>query len=151
MELKLSQEAIPQFQDGISLLLSGWSALQMAVDNEWGGPHSRSIALQFASDIFNWFNLSKELYIDDLEALLDDTMITLNTEAQDGSIEEIAEKLMIMHEECLGGNYGSIEKLREAVSRFVLFIMLNSLNEAVANWKDTPVQASLKLQMMMTT
>ncbi|GAB4855421.1 hypothetical protein Ancab_024048 [Ancistrocladus abbreviatus] len=116
MELKkLSEQAIPQFQEGISLLLSRWSALQMAVDNEWGGPNSRSIALQLASDIFNWFALSKELYIDDLEALLDDTMITLNTEAQDGSIEEIAEKLMIMHEECLEGNFGSIEKLRQAI------------------------------------
>jgi pre-rRNA-processing protein TSR2 len=30
---------------------------------------------------------------------------------------QVAEKLMIMHEECLEGNYSSIQKLREAAPR----------------------------------
>lgn len=30
---------------------------------------------------------------------------------------QVAEKLMIMHEECLEGNYSSIQKLREAGPR----------------------------------
>ena len=33
------------------------------------------------------------------------------------NLKQLAEKLMTMHEECLEGNYQSIEKLREASSR----------------------------------
>ncbi|PIA31743.1 hypothetical protein AQUCO_04900202v1 [Aquilegia coerulea] len=53
------------------------------------------------------------LCIDDLEHMLDETMIlSFNTDIEDGSIEEVAEELMIMHEDCLQGNYDSVEKLR---------------------------------------
>ncbi|KAI3520032.1 hypothetical protein L1887_09253 [Cichorium endivia] len=57
------------------------------------------------------------LYVDDLENLLDDFMLSLNTEIDDGSIEEIAESLMIIHEECLESNFASIERLRKSASQ----------------------------------
>ncbi|KAG9446211.1 hypothetical protein H6P81_012339 [Aristolochia fimbriata] len=54
-------------------------------------------------------------YIDDLENILDECMIlSFNAEIEDGSVEEIAEKLMIMHEDCLQGNFESIENLRNS-------------------------------------
>ncbi|KAI3783589.1 hypothetical protein L1987_42673 [Smallanthus sonchifolius] len=58
-------------------------------------------------DVRNYFfvvclPLTEALYVDQLENLLDDFMLSLNTEIDDG-IEEIAESLMIMHEECLEG------------------------------------------------
>lgn len=102
------------------LRLSSSSALQMAVDNEWGGRNSRQRADELGHDIFTWFTQSKEpLYIDDLEDLLYEAMIALNTVAEDGSVEEVAEKLVIMHEECLEGNFAAVEKLREAALKRV--------------------------------
>ncbi|KAK2426852.1 pre-rRNA-processing protein TSR2 protein [Trifolium repens] len=72
-------------------------------------------AQQFAADIFSWFTQSRDpLYIDDLETLLDEGMLAFNLQIEDGSVEEISEELMIMHEECLSGNFGSVERLREA-------------------------------------
>ncbi|KAH9688331.1 pre-rrna-processing protein tsr2 [Citrus sinensis] len=111
---QLSPESAPLFSEGISLVLSRWSALQMAIKNEWGGRGSRALAEQLGSDIFAWFTQSKEtLYIDDLENILDEGMLSLNAMIEDGSIEEVAERLMVMHEEFLEGNYESIIKLRE--------------------------------------
>ncbi|XP_035551291.1 pre-rRNA-processing protein TSR2-like [Juglans regia] len=111
----LTAEALPAFREGIYLVLSRWSALRLAVENEWGGRDSHRKADQLALDIISWFTQSREpLYIDDLENILDEAMLSLNTEAEDGSIEEIAYKLMTMHEECLEGNLQSIERLREA-------------------------------------
>ncbi|XP_038716840.1 pre-rRNA-processing protein TSR2 homolog isoform X2 [Tripterygium wilfordii] len=116
----LSEEAVAPFREGIALTLSKWSALQMAVENEWGGRGSRSISEQLNSDILSWFTQSRDpLYIDDLENILDEAMLSLNTMIEDGSVEEVAEKLMIMHEECLEGNYTSIEKLRHAIPQRV--------------------------------
>ncbi|GLT90492.1 hypothetical protein SLE2022_084210 [Rubroshorea leprosula] len=112
---QLTAESVPLFQEGIGLLLSRWSVLQLAVENEWGGRDSRRKAELLLSDVFSFFNNSKEpLYIDDLENILEESLLSLNTMAEDGSIEEVAEKLMIVHEECLEGNYQSIEKMRAA-------------------------------------
>ncbi|XP_068311994.1 uncharacterized protein [Pyrus communis] len=119
-ERKLSAEAGSVFQEGIGLVLSRWSALQLAVENEWGGRDSRRKAEQLVADIFSWFNHSTEpLYIDDSEDMLNEAMLSLNTMTEDGSIEEVGEKLMIMLEECLYCNFKSIESLREANQRRV--------------------------------
>ncbi|KAL8162018.1 hypothetical protein V2J09_013507, partial [Rumex salicifolius] len=110
--LQLSAEARALlFQQGISMVLSRWSSLQLAIENEWGGRNSREKALKLASDIFIWFNQTKgELYIDDFHAIS-------NTEVADGSIEEVSYELMSMHEECLGGNYDNIQRLRASTSQ----------------------------------
>ncbi|XP_027067162.1 uncharacterized protein [Coffea arabica] len=110
---QLTGEAAAEFQQGINLLLSRWTALQMAVQSEWGGPQSRLKSQQLELDLFSLLAGSKErVYMDDVEDLLDDSMLSLGTEIADGSIEEIAEKLMFMHEECLKGDFSSIQRLR---------------------------------------
>ncbi|XP_028783970.1 pre-rRNA-processing protein TSR2 homolog [Neltuma alba] len=115
MDRRLPADSIPIFNEGIALVLHRWSALRMAVENEWGGRESRQKAERLGSDLLFWFTQSKgPLYIDDLEEKLDEGMVSLNMEVEDGSIEEVAEKLMILHEECLEGNFRSIEILREA-------------------------------------
>ncbi|KAE8725221.1 putative Seed maturation protein [Hibiscus syriacus] len=111
---RLTAESAPVFQEGISLILTRWSALTAAVENEWGGRDSRGKASAICTDVFSFFTASRAepLYIDDLENILEEGLLSLNTLVEDGSIEEVAEKLMIMHEECLEGNYQSVEKLR---------------------------------------
>lgn len=114
---QLSNEASIKLQEGINLLLSRWSSLQVAVENEFGGRDSRERSKQLPITIFSWFTQSRgPIYIDELEDILDDFMLSLNTEVDDGSIEEVSEKLMIMHEECLEGNFSSVENLRDAPS-----------------------------------
>ncbi|KAK8972325.1 hypothetical protein GQ457_01G022360 [Hibiscus cannabinus] len=89
----------------ITALLSRWHGLQMAVQNQWGGHDSFQKSQQLAADVFSWFIHSKAPQIEDLENLLHERMLlSLNTEIEDGSIEEVAEQLMIMHEEYLHGN-----------------------------------------------
>ncbi|PKA51921.1 hypothetical protein AXF42_Ash008150 [Apostasia shenzhenica] len=112
----LSGEAISLLEEGISLVLSRWTALQMAVENEWGGRDSRRKYDELASSIFSWFIQTKEpRYIDDLENILDESMVgSFNTEIEDGSIEEVSEQLMITHEDLLQGNFQSIENLRKS-------------------------------------
>ncbi|XP_076911730.1 uncharacterized protein LOC143569789 [Bidens hawaiensis] len=113
---QLTAEAVNQLREGINLLLGRWSALQMAIQNEWGGRDTRQKAQQLAVDVYHWLIRPTEaLYVDELENLLDDFMLSLNTEIDDGSIEEVSDNLMIMHEECLEGNFASIERLRQSI------------------------------------
>ena len=60
---QISAESAAQLQEGINLLLSRWSALQMAVENEWGGHDSRLKSHQLAADIFSWLTQSKGILI----------------------------------------------------------------------------------------
>lgn len=75
----------------------------MAVKNEWGGRDSLQKSHQLAADIFSWFSQSRGLHhVEDLENLLYESMLlSFNTDIDDGSIEEVAEQLMMMHEEYL--------------------------------------------------
>ncbi|XP_039137125.1 pre-rRNA-processing protein TSR2 homolog [Dioscorea cayenensis subsp. rotundata] len=109
----LSPEAAARFGEGSALVLARWTALQMAVQNGWGGRESRQKADKLASAVLSWFSNDKApLYIDDLENLLDENMVlSFNTEIEDGSVEEVAEQLMIMHEDCLQGNFELIDQL----------------------------------------
>ncbi|CAH9138183.1 unnamed protein product [Cuscuta epithymum] len=113
----LTAEALAQLQEGIALVLARWASLRIAVEQEWGGPTSREKYDDLAARIFSFFTQSKEkVYVYDLEDILDDVMISsFNTELEDGSIEEVAEKLMIMHEQCAEGNFESIIDLKRTM------------------------------------
>ncbi|XP_022719232.1 aldehyde oxidase GLOX-like isoform X2 [Durio zibethinus] len=91
---KLTAESTPIFQEGIGLILSRWSALTAAVENEWGGRDSRVKANILCSDLISFFTKPKvePLYIDDLENILEEGLLSLNTLVEDGSIEEFTEE-----------------------------------------------------------
>ncbi|KAI3851432.1 hypothetical protein MKX03_013045 [Papaver bracteatum] len=116
-------------EEGIYLILSQWTALQLALEYRNYDRFSCQKADQLRADIFSWFTHSKEHYINDLEDILDESMDeSFDTDVGDESITEVALHLMIMHEECLQGKYESIEKLRtssngsKAVSQSTLVV-----------------------------
>lgn len=112
---KLQGQSLQAFTEGIGLVLSRWSALRTAVENEWAGRDTNLKAQTLAANVLAWFTQSKEtLYIDDLENLLFQGGVSVNIVIEDGSDEEVAEDLMIMYGECLEGNFSSVERLREA-------------------------------------
>ncbi|XP_057732487.1 uncharacterized protein LOC130947799 [Arachis stenosperma] len=113
---RLQGNSLSLFSEGIGFVLLRWSALRDAVENQWGGPDSRLKADNLATDILSWFTQSREpLDTDDLEDKLYDGMISLNVVVEDGSIKEVAKNLMVMHEECLEGNFVTIECYRQAI------------------------------------
>ncbi|XP_057485893.1 LOW QUALITY PROTEIN: uncharacterized protein LOC130772190 [Actinidia eriantha] len=83
------------------MVLSRWTGLQMAIKNEWGGRDSLKKSDQLVSDLLSCFTQSEEpLYVEDLENLLHERLLlSFNTDIEDGSIEEVAEQLMILNEE----------------------------------------------------
>lgn len=52
-------EAISHLLEEITVLLSQWNGLQMAVENQWGGRDSVQKAHQLAVDVLSWFSQSK--------------------------------------------------------------------------------------------
>ncbi|KAH0926672.1 hypothetical protein HID58_018928 [Brassica napus] len=92
---------------GIGELLSRWGGLQMAVKNKWGGHDSLEKSQELAHDLFHLLSQTNVITVDEIESFLHESLLlSFNTEMEDGSIEEVAEQLMILHEEiCLRGSH----------------------------------------------
>lgn len=55
----LSQEAISKLASGVHYCFLQWTALQLAISNEWGGRNSNQKALQLENDVVVWFAHSR--------------------------------------------------------------------------------------------
>lgn len=55
----LRGEASKLFEEGVEIVLSKWTALCLAVDNQWGGSSSREKAEQIWEDVVYWFDVTK--------------------------------------------------------------------------------------------
>lgn len=116
---KLTRESFNQLQEGLSIMFSHWREIQDAVNQGFAGPYTYQKAFNLEAKVLAFFTqpnrkVSELLYIDDLEELLCEGMKSLALIPCIDIVEEVAEKLMIMYEECLEGNYQTIQKLRGA-------------------------------------
>lgn len=55
----LSPQSLSFLGEGISLVFSRWMALQMAVENGWGGQESQLKSEELVSTVLSWFSQSK--------------------------------------------------------------------------------------------
>lgn len=59
MELSVEPKTDSLLVGKVSMLLSRWNGLQMAIENKWGGHDSLKKSEQLAYDIVSWFSQSK--------------------------------------------------------------------------------------------
>jgi len=45
----------PQFEVGVQLVLSRWTALQLALDQQWGGTNTEEKAMNVYDELLDWF------------------------------------------------------------------------------------------------
>ncbi|XP_074651963.1 pre-rRNA-processing protein TSR2 homolog [Tubulanus polymorphus] len=82
------------FYVAVESVFKGWTALQLAVANGFGGVHSQEKALWMIEAVEQWFSENSDIYADELEEFLADVMNTeFDTVTEDGSLSEIAQKI----------------------------------------------------------
>lgn len=67
----MPKEHRPAFEAGVKILFSKWTALQLGVMNEWGGPNSKEKAEGIMEEAVEWFYKRKDHEMQDLADLLD--------------------------------------------------------------------------------
>ncbi|KAI8475813.1 MAG: Pre-rRNA-processing protein TSR2-domain-containing protein [Monoraphidium minutum] len=103
----------PAFEEGVAAVFTQWTALCLAVEGEWGGPHSVDKANQIIQDVIDWFYEKKEHHVDQLEVELDEALVAdFNTECEDGSPKQVATTLVQLHQQLLQGDTSLLEQLR---------------------------------------
>ena len=75
---------------GVQSIFRQWTALELAVVNQWGGPNSSQHAESLFNAVIDSFNTAERVYKDDISLLLDDVMeVNFNTICEDESTDEL--------------------------------------------------------------
>lgn len=102
-------EHAPAFTEGLRGILARWTALQLAITNEWGGADSVQKGEQMAEELNEWFLKRKGgKYAEDLEELLLEILgDDFNVQCEDGSPREVARIACTMFEQVAQGDYAT--------------------------------------------
>jgi pre-rRNA-processing protein TSR2 len=95
------------FREGLAGTLARWTALQLAITNEWGGSESVAKGVQAVEELTDWFLKRKGgKYAEDLEELLVEILgDDFNVQCEDGSPREVARVACEMYEQVAQGEY----------------------------------------------
>ena len=81
-------------QRAIRAVFGEWTALHLAVENEWGGHDTRDKALSLLQRVLDGLSGAAPVYRDELEPVLEAALLDeFNVEAEDESPRQVAELL----------------------------------------------------------
>ena len=97
-------DAVQLFTKGVESVLRQWTALELAVHHQWGGPKSADSADALVDEIVDLFLGPDKIYRDDIALLLEDYLDTVFfTVCEDGSTDDLGDKFCAMWRECIEG------------------------------------------------
>lgn len=99
-------EADQYFKEGLGSVFRQWTALELAVFHQWGGPSSAERANALVIEILQMFNGNERIYKDDISLVLEDFLETnFETICEDDSPDELGDLLVQMYRECGLGDF----------------------------------------------
>ncbi|KAI8056029.1 Pre-rRNA-processing protein TSR2-domain-containing protein [Syncephalis plumigaleata] len=103
------------FIEGVALALESWTALSLAIDNDWSndglGEEKRPWMCDILVDYFG--QRAQRVEPEDVEDILLQIMQDeFNTMLEDGSAYELSKQLVTMYREVIRGNHRLVEQLR---------------------------------------
>ena len=114
------------FEEGCYLIFMRWTALQLAIINECGGSDSKDKAKSLFEEVLDWFYISKDHELSDLQDLLDEAIqVDFNVQAEDDSPYMVARSLFNTYHQVANGDYSYVETLRQQFEQ-------NGTNQIVA-------------------
>lgn len=102
-------QAAEAFKEGLGSVLRQWTALELAVFHQWGGPTSRQRADALAQELLDMYLGPDKIYKDDVSLVLEDYLETnFSTICEDGSPDDLGELLCTMWRQCCEGNFSMV-------------------------------------------
>ncbi|KAI9364531.1 Pre-rRNA-processing protein TSR2-domain-containing protein [Pilaira anomala] len=103
------------FEEGVSYIFHNWTALKLAVEQDWGGVESVEKREWFIDTVVDYFDKhGKKLDVDDIEVILSQIMTDeFNVTLEDDSPYLVAKHLFLLYSQCVSGNFEELERLRE--------------------------------------
>ena len=101
-----------RFELGVSMMIYRWDALDVAVENNWGGPDSAEKRDWITGIVVDLFKNEKVVDV----ALIEETLLyamvdEFETNVEDDSALPIAVEVINIYNDCFNFNYNKVEKL----------------------------------------
>ncbi|KAI9478815.1 MAG: Pre-rRNA-processing protein TSR2-domain-containing protein [Benjaminiella poitrasii] len=116
------------FEEGASYIFHNWTALKLAVEQDWGGVDSAEKREWFIDVIVDYFGKrGKKIDIYDIEDILVQIMNDeFNTTLEDDSAYLVAKHLVNLFNQCIHGDHSEVERLREKHKTQSSFVAVSS-------------------------
>ncbi|KAI8141240.1 Pre-rRNA-processing protein TSR2-domain-containing protein [Fennellomyces sp. T-0311] len=103
------------FAQGVEYIFKSWTALNLAVEQDWGGVESGEKRDWMMGVIVDYFGSNgKRLDIDDIEAILEQIMTDeFHILLEDDSAYLVAKHLVEMYHQCVRGDFSEVDRLRQ--------------------------------------
>ena len=99
-----AQLAAQYFTEGVGSTLRQWTALELAVYHQWGGPQSAERAEALVKEIVDLFVEGDDVWKVDVKILLEEYMVVyFDIICEDDSLEELGINFCDMWKECIEG------------------------------------------------
>nr|XP_056723364.1 pre-rRNA-processing protein TSR2 homolog [Euleptes europaea] len=103
------------FGQGVKAVLAHWPALQIAVENGFGGAFSQEKAEWMAGAVEQYFQSNADLEPDEVDDFLAEVMNNeFDTMIEDGSLSQVSQQLCQFFRQCQQGNGAAVQ---EALAR----------------------------------
>lgn len=129
-----------RFELGVSMMIYKWDALDVAVENQWGGPDSaekRDWITAIIVDLFKMEKVVETILIE--ETLLYAMVDEFDTNVEDDSAVFIANGIIELYKQCQALDYSTVESLYLAWQEK----QKNKSNKRVVQVKDDPLNPDI--------
>ncbi|NXA14996.1 TSR2 protein, partial [Sapayoa aenigma] len=111
-------EARALFAEGVAAVLGGWAALQLAVDQGFGGPQGPEKAAWLSSALLDFFTQNADLEQEEVEEFLAEVMDNeFDTVVEDGSLQQVSQELLTLFSRVQRGDFGGVGAALGALAR----------------------------------
>ncbi|KAM6170432.1 pre-rRNA-processing protein TSR2 homolog [Rhynchocyon petersi] len=106
------------FGAGVRAALEAWPALQIAVDNGFGGVHSREKAEWLVDAVQEYFIHNTDLDLEEVEDFLGELMTNeFDTVVEDGSLPQVSQQLQTMFHHFQKSDGASLRELASHITQ----------------------------------
>ncbi|CAO2624528.1 Pre-rRNA-processing protein TSR2 homolog [Lemmus lemmus] len=106
------------FGAAVRAALDAWPALQIAVENGFGGMHSQEKAEWLGGAVEDYFIANADLELEEVEDFLGELMTTeFDTVVEDGSLPQVSQQLQTMFHHFQKGDVAALQELTSHINQ----------------------------------
>ncbi|CAH6785706.1 pre-rRNA-processing protein TSR2 homolog isoform X2 [Phodopus roborovskii] len=139
------------FGAAIRAALEAWPALQIAVENGFGGVHSQEKAEWLGGAVEDYFIANADLDLEEVEDFLGELMTTeFDTVVEDGSLPQVSQQLQTMFHHFQKGDGAALQEMTSHINQKKCKVTATPLKTAKETGVDEDVDSVEEMEVTAT-
>nr|XP_044619131.1 pre-rRNA-processing protein TSR2 homolog [Equus asinus] len=139
------------FRAGVRAALEAWPALQIAVENGFGGVHSQEKAEWLGAAVEEYFFRNADLELDEVEDFLGELMTNeFDTVVEDGSLPQVSQQLQTMFSHFQRGDRAALKEMASHITQRKCKVRATALTTARETDEDEDADSVEEMEVTAT-